>query len=785
MKINFRKIGSVLASAVMVSSTVALAAAANYPAPFVQNGSSDVAIVYGSNPAATLDLVAAQQIQTSLKSSVASVPVSGNTNITGGDYVTLERTSTKFHIGNGIKDVVSGTITSDDLKTLLADGTFLDSDNNEFDYTQKINLANSTVSMFEDNDYKADVPTIGMKIASGADVLNYTLDFTSQPAWDKLETADITLLGKKYYILDADTPTNSTLTLLDSAQSTTLDEGASSKITVGDKVYDVTVSWVGETKVKLNINGVETNSLAEGQTYKLTDGSYVGIRDLLYSSKSSGVSKVEFSIGSGKLKLVHGQDIELNEDSVSRLKTFFTTTSGKLTKIVLEWKADNDLFVAADQNAVLPGFGSVKLSYGGFSYPTTEKVTVEAGSDSYLVLKDFPLKSGATDIEFLYGSANNFSGLGKDADKRLVTSAGSTLTFDQDTDQNFVVSWTDGKDAESYLVKATGFKSENSGATNKTTFQYKAGSSWTDAKTDAKETDTVRLGNAELTVGAVSYDGKNVLVTAGSNVNFTTLYSKEGLKVWLPFSASSTSGVPGAIFFANSTTNSSSGYGVAGHNNATFALSFAEEDKNGNIASGTQFNLTLGWNSATTPQATVSDVVGESVAFEEQSSSDKFESHIYSALATGILWDKTGDQYSVDLSYHGSESAASVLVSAPSVSVGSNELGNVIVKDSEASSDKNLIVVGGSCVNTVAASLLGSTTAICGTDFTAKTGVNAGGYLVQTFARTNGKIATLVAGYNAADTQIAAKALTTQVVETTAGKKYSGTTETDVKAVLA
>ena len=42
----FRKIGSVLASAAMLTSTVALAAAANFPGPYVANGAADVAIVY-------------------------------------------------------------------------------------------------------------------------------------------------------------------------------------------------------------------------------------------------------------------------------------------------------------------------------------------------------------------------------------------------------------------------------------------------------------------------------------------------------------------------------------------------------------------------------------------------------------------------------------------------------------------------------------------------------------------------------------------------------------------
>jgi len=120
-------------------------------------------------------------------------------------------------------------------------------------------------------------------------------------------------------------------------------------------------------------------------------------------------------------------------------------------------------------------------------------------------------------------------------------------------------------------------------------------------------------------------------------------------------------------------------------------------------------------------------------------------------------------------------------VSAGTVSSGTvKELGSVSVKDSDAAavSGKNLIVVGGSCVNSVAATLLGSTSALCGADFSTSTGVSAGQFLIQTFARDGGKVATLVAGYGADDTANAGKYLTTQTVDTSVAAKYIGTSAT-------
>jgi len=788
MKLNFRKIASVLASTAMLSSTLALAAAANYPAPFVQNGNADVAVVYGSLPGAEFDLASVTTItgnlQAKLSAQSSSSGSSTTTSTSGeGDIVKLDKTSTKFQLGNGVLDVVTGTISDDDLETLLADGVYVDDDNDEFDYTQKIALSNFSVTMFEDNDFESDVPTVAIKIASGAEILNYTLDFSDTPLWSDLETTDLMLLGKNYYVLDTNSPTNTSISLLDSAESTILGEGETKTLTAAGKTYESQISFIGETSVKLLLNGELTNSLSEGQTYKLKDGSYVGVKDILYTSKDSGISKVEFSIGSGKLILTHGQDIEMNDETISRLKSYFTTSSGQLTKIAIDWAADNDVFVANGTEATLPGLGSVKLTYSGMTYPSKEVISVKPASDDYFVLSNFPLKDSTETINILYGSNGLWQGIGKDSDNLLRTSNTTALNFDADTDDYFVISWTDGNDAESYLFRATNFKQENSGAINKTTFQYKKDGSWTNAKEDRQITDTFTMGNAQLTVGAIHYDGKNVTLTAGSGVSFNTLYSDEGLKVFLPFSLN-TNGTNypstlGGIGFNTANTSQ------AGHNATSFNLIFVEEDKNENIASGKTFNFTLGWNSATTKQAHVSDVLGESVTFEEHENSDNFISYMYSPLASKLTWDKSGDQYAAEVEYHGDESYANVFLTAESVTVsttpdgsGTKELGTVHVKDTEVASvsSKNLIVVGGGCVNTLAKELLGG--AACGSDFEQKTGVGAGSFLIQSFSRTGGKVATLVAGYSAADTEAGAKVLTTQTVDTSAGKKYKGTGNT-------
>ncbi len=88
----------------------------------------------------------------------------------------------------------------------------------------------------------------------------------------------------------------------------------------------------------------------------------------------------------------------------------------------------------------------------------------------------------------------------------------------------------------------------------------------------------------------------------------------------------------------------------------------------------------------------------------------------------------------------------------------SNKLqtGSLIVKDTEITSvsNKNQIIVGGSCINAEAARLLGVPLGTCGEAFTKATGVGPGEYFAKTYTSTTNpeKVVVLVAGYHAADT---------------------------------
>ena len=141
------------------------------------------------------------------------------------------------------------------------------------------------------------------------------------------------------------------------------------------------------------------------------------------------------------------------------------------------------------------------------------------------------------------------------------------------------------------------------------------------------------------------------------------------------------------------------------------------------------------------------------------------------------------DQWISTISYPDNQVSALVYVDALIAGTGSTTLGNVKVMDDELAtsgmSSKNLVVVGGSCINTAASTLLGGT-AGCGSSWTASTGAGSGEWVIQTFASpwTASKVATLVAGWEQGDTANAATYLTTQNPKTDVGHKLTGTTAT-------
>ncbi len=811
MKFNFRKISAVIASGLMTVSAVGFAAAANFPAPFVVGGSADGAVVFGTG-AGALDQTPANSIGNYLASKVTV-----GSGAPTGDSVLLAKSSDNLNLGD-TWGVYTSTIDYSDLPSILEKGTYIASDNDQYNYEQTIKIGTPTLTHFRDSDYESEVglsdktPVVGFKLSSSTWVMNYTLDFTQDAEsdivgtdMDDIEGSDLMLFGKTYYVSDLKNGSSATylgkMTLLDSATIATVSEGETVTVTSGGSTYEVSISFIDSDEVKFMINGQEasTNKLVKGDSAKLSDGSYIGVRDISKLEVSGETGSASFSIGAGKLEITSGSNIKLNDKSVTGVKGYVHRTAGtsgseKIDKIVIKWETNGEEFLTPSSELEMPGFGGIKFSMSELVRPTEEKVSINSDSESAELI--VPIKDGDASFNILYAetATGNFTGIGKSTTERLATSSTSVLTFyeqvsSSDQDAWFVVSYTSSNEAESYLLKLT-VEEGTDGVLNSTTITNVI----TDEEICPDKTTTASscgIGNVDLTITDVNWTStdRSATITAGSGTNFSTIYTDGGLKIYLPVSTTNATNTANGAIFLNDSNGAQSSKGGTGHNSDSFHLFMDGEDKDDAIAGGLEFYLTVNDYGTTTRELQVSDLDGTGTGGangqEVGTGTGNYEAYIVGGSAADnqtaprLMHYTKGDPDYAEIYYATGESETYAQVYLTSSDATLSAAGQMVFKDSEKSSweNKNVVVVGGSCINSAAATLLGG--ALCESAFTDKTGVGAGQYVVQSFADgfSSGKVALLVAGYHAADTVAAASRLIEPgvSVETATGTKYIGT----------
>jgi len=804
MKLNFQKISAIGTSALMATMTLGIAAAASFPAPYVASGSTGTGIVYGAS-ADALDSTQANSIANYIAGELPSTGVPE-----GGDSVLLAKSSDNLNL-NDTWGVFTGTVDEDDLSTLLADGTYIADDNDEFDFEQKITLGTPTLTHFRDSDYEDIVglsdktPTLGFKISSSTFVMNYTLDFTSDAETDidsnlraeDIEGSDFPLMGQNYYVSELKNGSSLTnwgkLTLLDSAEIGSISEGET--VTVAG--HQVSINFIDSDEIVFMVDGERapaTGKLKSGSSFSLEGGDYIGVRDISRLEVSGESGSASFSIGSGKLEITHGSDVKLNDDTITGVKGFVYKSSGsaaapKINKIELEWRTDEEVFLTPDTELVMPAFDGMKFTMNEIMRNSEETITLERDGDTSVELT-VPIKDGEVSLNLVYSnSTGDIVGLGKAADERLATSSTGTLLFTEkdsggnDYDSYFVASQNVTSEAESYLLRAK-ISTDTDDGRNETTIQKNSNGAWVDVCDEKIATDTCDIGDVSLTIGTINYTSggtEDVVLTAGSNVNFFTLYTDGGLRIHLPYTVVNGSTNEGAI------NTSDAGVvitGETGHGTQDWDLSVYGEDKDDNIGSGGAFNFTVNDNSDNNLQVQNIDGSGTGGA----SGLEIGDTSTYEAYSTGevpirLLHYTSSDEDSLEFFYPqgDSESYAEVyLTETGAVSASGADGGSMVFMDSEKPSweTRDVILVGGSCINSATADALNVAAGTCGEAFTSATGIGSGQYLIQSVgdAFTSGNIALVVAGYSKDDTAAAASRLITlpTTVDTTAGKKYLG-----------
>ena len=788
-----KKIVALATGATMIGATVMGAMAADlaeYPAPFVSGCDFDGAIVVGDSAAAE-DVIGAVDISSTLAVSGTSTSTSSATTIsTSGEVVKIETGTNKLNLGDNLTSVTTVAYDKDDLPTILADGEYKADDGSEYSYEQKIEFEGGDdngfiqYTHFADSDYKDKEPALGIYVKNDRNFTIYTLDFTKDVVSDlsgatitDMVDTEITIMGKTYDITKAKNTSNSkiTLTLMGGAIRDTLEQGQQKTYTLNDKEYDVEVVYIGGTtsEVKMKINGELTKSLKETQTDKLDDGTIIGIRDIMEEEAGEVTAdQVEFYIGAEKLVLEDSDmsnsaatdNVELNDEDVDDLYVDIEASGSsnklQIDKIILVWRPDEEIFITEEQNAVFP-LGAYQLTYKGTSAVEGETTEIKDAGNKEIELV-IPLKSGTARIPYLAGNGTQFTRIGgEDSDEQLatITGAAQTMPVDKDLHESFVATYLSGADCSSYLLKISSI-SDSDGVTIKDVVTGQ------DVAKDKKNATSFTVGDVTLTVDWLCKDNNTIQLTAGTNVYFDRVCSKEGLLVYLPYNLTNGQSNPGIQL--NESLNGSA---------TTYEMYIIEEDKNGNIGSGEQLNVTLGWSGK---KAMVSDVdddglagyggadcVNTATCYYEIGDTDEFVGYAKSELGSKILYDKDPDQDTVKIIYYGEETYGNAYVAETGATFGAatSDVGTSICKvsvppallASEVSdvSSKNLILVGGPCANAASASVMG----VASTIPECLAGFEEGKAKIKMYDTGAGKVAMLVAGMTALDTRRASRVL--------------------------
>jgi len=791
----FKKALTIAGSVLMVGSTIGLAAAAAYPAPFVENGAASVAIVYGSDAAAS-DKAGATTIQSDLSDELVSQ--AGTSAVTvSGDSWQVKTSSDFLELGESIADVET-YIGNDELE-LLADEE-ISNEKGVAKFSQYLyfnDAVSSSVNYTEDDD---DNVGLFFKVKNGAQIARYVMDFSTALESDietdnelsDIEDKDITFLGKTYTIVNADNRSgaNVDLTLMSGALKRTI--GNDEEITLGD--YTVTATVSSATQAQFTINGETTDKMVKGDLEQLSDGNYLAVTDITYQDYAGGIQQATFYLGADKIELKNGSDMTVNAETINNADVIISSSvsSGdiSITEISINMIAEDDLFVPVggklseatdlDEPEVLVS-QNWDIVFEGLEDITYEEVTVKStSSDSKYQLSFENYNGDDITLPLLYTNTSGVYG-GEDSDKVLVLSPNKTFGA--------------GITKNDYFILNTGDPTSYSTDSRSFVVQYKGSDSISD--TDEKVTLDI-LGVEERTVSLNATGGFD-LKLGGTTFTFRNLtdnyatddvaYALNGPDYHVASAAENVSvsnfvrTKHNALINITDTNASAVDLPAAAATDGTVApwnvyVTLDDQDRDGDELSLSTAKKVLYMKFTNASDGDVETSMANSVNAEwltDAENSDKTTFiNSYGVEIESIDTSTSPAQVTLKIP----ESVVKPLVyvtSSDAVVGGSSELGDVTYMDSESTSyaGKNLVVVGGSAVNSVAAELLGG--ALRGDAFEDATGVGAGEFLIQSFSRS-GKTALLVAGYNAADTTKAVTALTNEAIDTTVGKKYVSAT---------
>ena len=768
MNKTIKKILALGTGSIMLGLTFAAAAhaatLADYPAPFVTNGVFTGKIVLGEK-AQTIDTIGAIDIGASLQR-VASVPVStgtgGSTATTADGYKFSE--STELIYGSDL-NAVNSAVDDTDLPELLASGTVEGDDGTEYDYDVEIQLPAGTANVVEadvqlnDLDDKYDAPVVYFDLGSGsgATAVFYKLEIDFDDAWSLNEdSADdtginegsttIELFGRSYTFDPNDKFDDSYMTLYGTDTTLLVAKGETQTITYNGKEYTVEVLGGNsdDSSAILRI-GSDTRTVVEGDS-KTIGGLPIYVKDVFVSNIGGDDVKVSLFLGSNKLEIEFDAadgEVKLNGNVLDEVSVAVTKSGtdnwedvDTLTFTVTPSAADDEV------EYILPGGDYVDPLFGSFKFHFV-------GADDLMENKEalkFERVGKKFNIEFTPKGASSPTTLTLLDDNGFHDDLFTTATLIGLAKNDIFIYNKDNGDADkavTHLLQVTRVKDGNDMDSADFEVQIKDlsfGKTYSVTKCKALDSG-IDLYPEEGTTENLFNLTTDSDCEGTDAANLPQIYTKAGALV---------------EFYKNTTTEITSAAEIPTGTGYVFVTEDAQDDDD--TAVGGDFLVKYAWD-ATDSEYDVS--LQDQGDLDGALDDDENVDHYLSDFGTYVL-EETDDSGQYVRAYIPAEEVlydmfllpvdSSVTVTKSStgaVSINAIAVGMAIQDKDATLGSKPYIVVGGPCVNTVAAELMGSPE-----DCVA--GFAEGKAMIKLYSE---KSALLVAGYSGKDTEGAARVL--------------------------
>jgi len=630
-----------------------------------------------------------------------------------------------------------------------------------------------------------------------SDITDSSGDLAASGDLQDLEDETLHILGEDFAVVSATYSSSDkmTLKLMGGAIHDTIEEGETKTYTLKGKEYEVTAliisDWAGASgnaKVKMKVNGEVTKEMQEGSTEILNDGTTIGIREVLpnEAGETAGGDILEFYLGAFKIQFEDTSTgdgtVKVNEESIedADLTIDFSNTSDqmRIDKITYVLNTDG---VSGNEPYIAPGQGlrekldepegmladAWDIRYEGLSDPGVSEIRVKSsGDDEYRL--SFVNTQGVeySNVRFVYANATAlYYG---DDDDALIFSQGASgvgpANFTIHKNDYFVVSHNGDKDTGvSRILRLDSIDESNSliqmtdvgtggsvnGKYTGTLTTCAAGSSGVAGTFnvggytfDFNACNSTASGKGQVQMivdldddGTVGGEGR-IVTDGGAMIDL----GSETAATWRPSPGSwfymtvatdnanfDEAPVADETFYVNITKTSTDEVDLDTLNNATIGLNFKTHEDNDNLKTGmTNYGVLI-----------------------KKVNEDNGPDTLTVEYPLAQLLPQAFVTFTKTVTVEGG--AGSITVERPQrIDIGSAVLASQVSDPTAV----NVISVGGSCINSVTAEIMGKTYPSCGAD----SGLVEGEAIVKLY-ESGDQVAIVVAGWEAEDTTRATRVL--------------------------